>query len=43
MESQYNEVEEVKSDGSVIKLIKNKKRIISRGIWDEIIKNYFRK
>ncbi len=42
MESQYNEVEVVKSDGSAIKLIKNKKRIISRGIWDEIIKNYFK-
>ncbi len=42
MDSDYNEVEVVKSDGSAIKLIKNKKRIISRGIWDEIIKNYFK-
>ncbi len=42
MGSRYNEVEVIKSDGSVKKLKKNKKRIISRGIWDEIIKEYFK-
>ena len=43
MGSHYNEVEVVKSDGSAKKLVKNKKRIISRGIWEEIIKEYFKK
>lgn len=39
MESDFNEVDIVKQDGSCKKLAKNKKRIIARGIWDEIIKS----
>ncbi len=39
MESDFNEVDIVKQDGSCRKLEKNKKRIIARGIWDEIIKS----
>ncbi len=39
MESDYNEVDIVSQDGAVKKLARAKKRIIARGIWDEIIKN----
>jgi phosphopantothenoylcysteine synthetase/decarboxylase len=39
MESDYNEVDLIRQDGSVKKLARNKKRIIARGIWDEIIKS----
>jgi len=42
MESDFNEVDIIKQDGSIKKLAKNKKRIIARGIWDEIIKNLFK-
>lgn len=41
MDSDFNEVDIVKRDGSVKKLAKDRKRIIARGIWDEIIKNLF--
>jgi phosphopantothenoylcysteine decarboxylase/phosphopantothenate--cysteine ligase len=39
MESDYNEVDIIKQDGTVRKLARDKKRIIARGIWDEIIKS----
>lgn len=39
MDSDFNEVDIVKRDGSVKKLARNKKRIIARGIWDEITKS----
>ncbi|HEY4696329.1 MAG TPA: bifunctional phosphopantothenoylcysteine decarboxylase/phosphopantothenate--cysteine ligase CoaBC [Candidatus Hydromicrobium sp.] len=39
MESDYNEVDIIRQDGSVKKLARDKKRIIARGIWDEIIKS----
>jgi len=39
MESDYNEVYIIKRDGAVKKLARDKKRIIARGIWDEIIKS----
>jgi phosphopantothenoylcysteine decarboxylase/phosphopantothenate--cysteine ligase len=39
MESDYNEVGIIKRDGTVRKLARDKKRIIARGIWDEIIKS----
>lgn len=39
MESDYNEVDIIKRDGTVRKLARDKKRIIARGIWDEIIKS----
>jgi phosphopantothenoylcysteine decarboxylase/phosphopantothenate--cysteine ligase len=39
MESDYNEVDIIKQDGTVRKLARGKKRIIARGIWDEIIKS----
>jgi phosphopantothenoylcysteine decarboxylase / phosphopantothenate---cysteine ligase len=39
MDSDFNEVDIVKRDGTVKKLAKDRKRIIARGIWDEIIKN----
>jgi len=39
MDSDYNEVDLIRQDGSVKKLARDKKRIIARGIWDEIIKN----
>ncbi len=39
MESDYNEVDIVKQDGSVKKLGRGKKRIVARGIWDEIVKS----
>lgn len=39
MGSDYNEVDLVRQDGSVKKLARDKKRIIARGIWDEIVKN----
>jgi phosphopantothenoylcysteine decarboxylase/phosphopantothenate--cysteine ligase len=37
--SDYNEVVIISKDGSVKKIPKNTKRIIARGIWDEIVKN----
>jgi len=43
MESDYNEVSIMKDGMSIKKLHKNKKRIIARGIWDEIVKNFFEK
>jgi len=43
MESDYNEVSIMKDGMSIKKLHKNKKRIIARGIWDEIVKNFFDK
>ncbi len=39
MESDFNEVDIIKQDGSVRKLARDRKRIIARGIWDEIIKS----
>jgi len=39
MESDYNQVDIVKADSTVKKLAKDKKRIIARGIWDEIVKD----
>lgn len=39
MESDYNEVDIVRQDGTVKKLARDKKRIIARGIWDEIVKS----
>jgi len=39
MDSDYNEVDLIRQDGSVKKLARDNKRIIARGIWDEIIKN----
>lgn len=39
MGSDYNEVDLIRQDGSVKKLSRDKKRIIARGIWDEIIEN----
>ena len=39
MDSDYNEVDLIRQDGYVKKLARDKKRIIARGIWDEIIKN----
>ena len=39
MDSDYNEVDLIRQDGSVKKLARDKKRVIARGIWDEIIKN----
>jgi len=39
MESDYNQVDIIKKDGSVKKLARSMKRIIARGIWDEIIKD----
>lgn len=42
MESDYNEVSIIKYGISVKKLERDKKRIIARGIWDEIIKNFDR-
>ncbi len=39
MESDYNKVDIIKADGSVKKLARDKKRIIARGIWNEIIKD----
>ena len=39
MESDYNQVDIIKKDGTVKKLARSVKRIISRGIWDEIIKD----
>jgi len=37
--SDYNEVDIVRQDGAVKKLARDKKRIIARGIWDEIVKS----
>jgi len=42
MESDFNEVSIMKKDGSVKKLEKDKKRIIARGIYDEILKDLIR-
>lgn len=39
MESDYNEVDIVRQNGTVKKLARDKKRIIARGIWDEIVKS----
>lgn len=39
MESDYNRVDVIKADGTVKKLAKDKKRVIARGIWDEIVKD----
>ena len=39
IESDYNEVDIVRQDGTVKKLARDKKRIIARGIWDEIVKS----
>jgi phosphopantothenoylcysteine decarboxylase/phosphopantothenate--cysteine ligase len=39
MESDYNEVDIVRQDGTVKKLARDKKRIIAREIWDEIVKS----
>jgi len=39
MGSDYNEVDLIRQDGTVKKLARDKKRIIARGIWDEIIEN----
>ncbi|MBN1383432.1 MAG: bifunctional 4'-phosphopantothenoylcysteine decarboxylase/phosphopantothenoylcysteine synthetase, partial [Elusimicrobia bacterium] len=38
MDSDFNEVDIIKKDGSIKKLARNEKRIIARGIWDEITK-----
>jgi len=43
MMSDFNEVSIIRQDGSTKKLNKNKKRIIARGIWDEIIKSVKKK
>lgn len=37
--SDYNEVVIISKDGRIKKIPKNTKRIIARGIWDEIVKN----
>ncbi len=37
--SDFNEVSIIKADGSMIKVLKDRKRIIARRIWDEIIKD----
>ena len=39
MDSDFNEVDIIKKDGSVKKLARDKKSIIARGIWDEITKS----
>jgi phosphopantothenoylcysteine decarboxylase/phosphopantothenate--cysteine ligase len=39
MESDYNQVEIIRGDGNVKKLARDKKRVIARGIWDEVIKD----
>ncbi len=39
MESDYNQVEIIRKDGTVKKLARDKKRVIARGIWDEVIKD----
>jgi phosphopantothenoylcysteine decarboxylase/phosphopantothenate--cysteine ligase len=39
MGSDYNRVDVIKADGTVRKLARNKKRVIARGIWDEIVKD----
>jgi phosphopantothenoylcysteine decarboxylase/phosphopantothenate--cysteine ligase len=39
MESDYNQVEIIRRDGTVKKLARDKKRVIARGIWDEVIKD----
>jgi phosphopantothenoylcysteine decarboxylase/phosphopantothenate--cysteine ligase len=38
--SNYNEVLIISKDGNIKKIPKNTKRIIARGIWDEIVKNH---
>ena len=38
--SDYNEVIVISKDGHLKKIPKNTKRIIARGIWDEIVKNH---
>ncbi|HEX7561050.1 MAG TPA: phosphopantothenoylcysteine decarboxylase, partial [Candidatus Humimicrobiaceae bacterium] len=38
--SDYNEVIVISKDGRLKKIPKNTKRIIARGIWDEIVKNH---
>jgi phosphopantothenoylcysteine decarboxylase/phosphopantothenate--cysteine ligase len=38
--SDYNEVIIISKDGDIKKIPKNTKRIIARGIWDEIVKNH---
>ena len=43
MMSDFNEVSIIKQDGSIKRLNKDKKRIISRGIWDEIVKSVKKK
>jgi phosphopantothenoylcysteine decarboxylase / phosphopantothenate---cysteine ligase len=40
MESDYNEVEIIKEGMPFKKLVRDKKRIIARGIWDEIVKDF---
>jgi phosphopantothenoylcysteine decarboxylase / phosphopantothenate---cysteine ligase len=40
MGSDYNEVIIILKDGNIKKIPRNTKRIIARGIWDEIIKNH---
>jgi len=39
MESDYNRVEIIRKDGTVKKLARDRKRVIARGIWDEVIKD----
>ena len=38
--SDYNEVIIISKDGSIKKIPRSTKRIIARGIWDEIVKNH---
>lgn len=42
MENDFNEVDIIKKDGCVKKLKKDRKRIIARGIYDEILKDLIR-
>jgi len=39
MMSEFNEVSIIKQNGDIKRLARDRKRIIARGIWDEIIKN----